>query len=612
MRTSDEAIVQALMKAGLLNAAHFRRLQEEQHQWGGKLHHLAVDLGILREDQIAATVSRELKIPWLRLAELPYDHAAMRLVGAQECERLVLFPCALSDEGRTLWLAMSDPFDSDAVERVRARAQVARIKTGIAGKSEILAFVHRHYQALGRDAGRRDVSLAPSHAMAGLALVDASGRSVAARDDSRKATPPPQAIATDAVHPGRASPLLVGVSGHLPVGPSAGPPSIHPQVPQGAHGSFPLPMPSASPPSRPSFARILLDHGVVDGALLGQASAIAISGDVPVVYALIRWRLVDAAVVAATLSRALNCPVSRIDSLAQAPAVPVTRASCVRGRLLPLWRLGSVVGVAMSDPTDDHAAQSLANAFGVTIERLLVDDDDLERALAALAERDERAAQKPSPSPALLPAAPATSIPSTLPEFASANPPGAAAGHRPDVPAVEVQTAYSDLSVVKGVLTDRSSGQPVARDNDDQGAATAVLNLEGATLEPVVVDEETASEDLLRVVRLLVVGKPTLIEKVRVGLQGRVRSLVGASKLSEAVALASTESLDLIVVLEPPEAVLRSSQFAALTQRVRRALLVVGGASGAPRVPNVRYFARKSGHNIVEVVVRALQATLTQ
>lgn len=138
--------------------------------------------------------------------------------------------------------------------------------------------------------------------------------------------------------------------------------------------------------SRPRaiLARLLLDTGLADMPLLGMATRIATEGDVSLVHALVRWRFVAAGDLARALADALSLPITPIAHFDGPVPLPLPRAICARLRVLPLWRHGDVVGLAMSDPTDDTAVHEIGRLAGGPIERLLVDDDQLDLALRAV------------------------------------------------------------------------------------------------------------------------------------------------------------------------------------------------------------------------------------
>jgi len=177
----------------------------------------------------------------------------------------------------------------------------------------------------------------------------------------------------------------------------------------------------ASVSSRPRavLARLLLDTGLADMTLLGMATRIATEGDVSLVHALLRWRFVAAADLARALAETLGLPVTPLVSFEGPVPLPVSRTLCARLRVLPLWRRGDVVGLAMSDPTDDSAVHEITRVAGGTIERLLVDDDELDLALRAVFGR--------------------TATPTAMGQAASGSSWGSQAPSAPVVPAAPVQ-----------------------------------------------------------------------------------------------------------------------------------------------------------------------------
>ncbi len=135
--------------------------------------------------------------------------------------------------------------------------------------------------------------------------------------------------------------------------------------------------------ARVVLPRLLLDAGLADVSTLGMATSIAAEADVAIVHALCRWRLVAPRALCAAFAAALDMRVVELDDPAIAPVEPppLPRALCVRLRVLPVWRRGQVLGLGMSDPTDDDAVDQVVRACGLSIERLLVNDDALERAV---------------------------------------------------------------------------------------------------------------------------------------------------------------------------------------------------------------------------------------
>jgi len=134
--------------------------------------------------------------------------------------------------------------------------------------------------------------------------------------------------------------------------------------------------------ARVSLPRLLLDAGLADVATLGLATSIAAEADVSLVHALCRWRLVSSSALCDIFVDVVNQSPLDLDGIGDFP-VPagLHRQLCARLRVLPVWLRGGVLGLGMTDPTDDGAVDQVVRACGCSVDRLLVNDDGLERAL---------------------------------------------------------------------------------------------------------------------------------------------------------------------------------------------------------------------------------------
>ncbi len=153
--------------------------------------------------------------------------------------------------------------------------------------------------------------------------------------------------------------------------------------------------------SRVLLPRLLLDAGLADVATLGLATSIAAEADVSLVHALCRWRLVSAVALCDVFVDLVHQRPFDLDSVVEFPAIAgVHRQLCARLRVLPVWSRNGVLGLGLTDPTDDGAVDQVVRACGLSVDRLLVNDDALERALRrAFAPGDSRAPPPSSPPP---------------------------------------------------------------------------------------------------------------------------------------------------------------------------------------------------------------------
>ncbi len=145
-------------------------------------------------------------------------------------------------------------------------------------------------------------------------------------------------------------------------------------------------------PALVSLARVLVDAGLTDSAWLGRATVIANEADVPMVHALTRWRLIDPNSLASALAAATGLPVTDLSTVQGPLPVSMSRTACHRLRVLPLSVVDAVLTLAMSDPTDEDTCAEVEEGMQLSVQRALVNDDDLETALRRVFARpgDER------------------------------------------------------------------------------------------------------------------------------------------------------------------------------------------------------------------------------
>lgn len=149
---TDIQIAQILLKAGVIDDMQLRSVQARQQQWGGRIHHIIAENGFAPEASIAQALADHLNMPRVALADLSIDQPTLAKLNAAFCEEHSIFPCALRDDGKTLWITMSDPLDLGAFDQVRSKVRVARVNAGVSGHQEILDAINQYYR------GRRNMS----------------------------------------------------------------------------------------------------------------------------------------------------------------------------------------------------------------------------------------------------------------------------------------------------------------------------------------------------------------------------------------------------------------------------------------------------------------------
>jgi hypothetical protein len=397
--------------------------------------------------------------------------------------------------------------------------------------------------------------------------------------------------------------------------------------------------------------RLLLDANLADISSLGMAAGIAAEGDVSLVHALVRWRLVPAAALCKALAGALAlAPVSLAD-LGPGLPLPMRRAVCARLRVLPVWRRAGVLGLAMSDPTDDGAVAELTNQTGLSVERLLVDDDDLERCLRRCFASDGEALAAVKSSPPQPPRQPPHPGPDqTVPMAAARAPqamrvvlgepsvidqqiPDAASMMFVDAVSISMGSSPSEIGEFEGqtsgVFTSDTidipmhrprvaptvpplspqrsrTGSPVPAlsamphlddltrevDMRDAAALLADATIVGGNAAAVVPaqasdDRTVPSDDVLSLMRVLVVADDVAGPTIRQSLAGRLKHLE-VVPLHVAGSAMDKSRYDEVVIVDPPSSVMGSQLVAGIAARAKRGVVVLTNTADIGRLPGVR------------------------
>jgi type IV pilus assembly protein PilB len=106
------------------------------------LDKVLIELGYISEAALASALARFLDIPYVKLSDLQIDPKVVHLLPTSLVRRHRLIPVRL--EGNTLFLAMSDPFDLDALEEVRLVSKY-KIKEMVAAEKEIIQAIEQYF-----------------------------------------------------------------------------------------------------------------------------------------------------------------------------------------------------------------------------------------------------------------------------------------------------------------------------------------------------------------------------------------------------------------------------------------------------------------------------------
>jgi hypothetical protein len=142
-------IEDVLIDAGLMDEARLRRVRRFARHNGVCLVRAVVEHGGIDEEQLAATLSEQLRLPRIDLATAVVDDDAVREVPFDLAEQRRLLPLVVerSDPRRVIRVAMADPLDFDATEEIEMSTG-CRVEPLVGRATEIADAVMRYYRGI--------------------------------------------------------------------------------------------------------------------------------------------------------------------------------------------------------------------------------------------------------------------------------------------------------------------------------------------------------------------------------------------------------------------------------------------------------------------------------
>jgi type IV pilus assembly protein PilB len=136
-----------LVAAGFVTEEQVREALTEQRSSGRRLGEELVALGFVTEVQLIQVLSNQLSVPWVSLHHIEMTRELLDLVPAEVADRYGLIPVyrrVVRREGETLFVAMDDPTNEDAIREV-SRACGLPVKPMVAPPTDIRNAIRVYY-----------------------------------------------------------------------------------------------------------------------------------------------------------------------------------------------------------------------------------------------------------------------------------------------------------------------------------------------------------------------------------------------------------------------------------------------------------------------------------
>jgi len=131
-----------LVRNKLIDEKQLAKALEEQRASGGRLGASLVKLGYLKEEDLAAFLSRQYGVPSINLAEFDIDPNVIKLVSAEVAQKYQLVP--VNRAGSTLIVAMADPSNIFAIDDIKFMTGY-NVEVVVAAEASIKQSIDKYY-----------------------------------------------------------------------------------------------------------------------------------------------------------------------------------------------------------------------------------------------------------------------------------------------------------------------------------------------------------------------------------------------------------------------------------------------------------------------------------
>ncbi len=137
-------IADILQRARLIDDLQLRSANAHQAQWGGRFPTIVIEKKFVPEDKVVQAIAEAMKLPKVDLSTVETDQAAIAKLDSDFCKVNGVFPCALKDNGKTLWLAMVDPTNLPVIDEVALKSKT-RVMPVVSSERQIQTAIKRAY-----------------------------------------------------------------------------------------------------------------------------------------------------------------------------------------------------------------------------------------------------------------------------------------------------------------------------------------------------------------------------------------------------------------------------------------------------------------------------------
>jgi type IV pilus assembly protein PilB len=142
-------IGELLLKEKRITPDQLQQALNHQKANGGKLGHNLVKMGLVKDEEITALLSRQYGVPSINLAQFEIDPAVIKLIPADTAQKYQILP--LSRAGATLTIAMTDPTNVFAMDDIKFMTGY-NVEPVVASEVAVIEAIQKYYPNAGKPA----------------------------------------------------------------------------------------------------------------------------------------------------------------------------------------------------------------------------------------------------------------------------------------------------------------------------------------------------------------------------------------------------------------------------------------------------------------------------
>ena len=135
-------IGELLLKEKRITPEQLQKALSHQKANGGKLGFNLVQMGIVKDEDITALLSKQYGVPSINLAQFDIDVGVVKLIPAETAHKYQIIP--LSRAGATLTIAMTDPTNVFAMDDIKFMTGY-NVEPVVASEGAVLAAIQKYY-----------------------------------------------------------------------------------------------------------------------------------------------------------------------------------------------------------------------------------------------------------------------------------------------------------------------------------------------------------------------------------------------------------------------------------------------------------------------------------